>query len=482
MLPRRFLDAFLALPRPGERCPAVVFSPHDPSNLLPAREQMAFTLGFHIILVPFGVAFTFITMIANYRAIRHADADALLLARRWSKVAAVLFAVGAVSGTVLTFEMGLLWPGLMGRYGAAYGIPFDVEGIFFFLEAIFIAIYLYGWDRLRPWPHFWSGLPVVLAGVGGTLSVVAANSWMNTPGGIRVAHGRVVDVDVWKVFFNEAFWYESLHMLLAAYVVAGFVVAGVYAAGMLRGRRDRYHRLGLLVPLTVAAVAIPLQIVMGDVIAREVFHREPAKFAALEGLPNTSDHVPEHLGGVLVDGRMRYDIPVPDGASLLAGYRPSTRIRGLDAVPAAVRPADRLVTIVHLSFDVMVLSGFLLLGLAAWFALSWWRSRAAAPGRWFLRATAVSGVVAVVSLECGWVVTEVGRQPWTVVGLLLTRDAVQTSGNVWPLFAGALAIYAAVTVGAVLALRAFRRRWAGGEEVAVPYGPGGESPEREGAR
>jgi cytochrome d ubiquinol oxidase subunit I len=443
----------------------------DPSQLLPARDQMAFTLGFHIILVPFGVAFTFITMLANYRALKHDDADARLLAQRWSKVAAVLFAVGAVSGTVLSFEMGLLWPGLMGRFGAAYGIPFAVEGIFFFLEAIFVAIYIYGWDRLPPWLHFWSGLPVVLSGVGGTFSVVAANSWMNAPTGVRLRGGKVVDVDVWRVFFNDAFWYEAVHMLLAAYVVAGFAVAGVYAVGLLRGRRDRYHRLGLLLPLTVGAVAIPLQIFMGDVIARAVFNDEPAKFAAIEGVPTTSTHVPEVLGGVFRDGELRYGLHIPDGASLLSGFSPGTKIRGLDEIPQAVRPSDRLVTIVHLSFDVMVGTGFLLLGLALWFALSWWRTRTAAPGRWFLRAVAVSGLVAVVSLESGWVVTEVWRQPWTVVGLLLTRDAVQRSGNIWPLFAGAVVIYAGVTVGAWFALRALRRRWAAGEDVATPYGP-----------
>ena len=444
----------------------------SPSQLLPAREQMAFTLGFHIILVPFGVAFTFITMIANYSGIRHNDADALLLAQRWSKVAAVLFAVGAVSGTVLSFEMGLLWPGLMRRFGAAYGIPFAVEGIFFFLEAIFVAIYIYGWNRLPPWLHFWSGLPVVISGVGGTLSVVAANSWMNNPGGVTVRGGRVVDVDVWRVFFNQAFWYEALHMLLAAYVVAGFIVAGVYAAGMLRGRRDRYHRLGLLIPLTVGSIAIPLQIVMGDFIARYVFEHEPAKFAAIEAVPHTGTHVPETLGGVMIDGRLRYGLPIPDGASLLSGFSPSTRVRGLDAIPPAVRPPDHLITIVHLSFDVMVGTGFALLGLALWFGLSWWRSRLADPGPWLLRATAVSGVVAVIALETGWVVTEVGRQPWTVVGLLLTRDAVQTSGNIWPLFAGAVVIYAGVAVGAVSTLRALRRRWAQGEQsTGGPYAP-----------
>jgi cytochrome d ubiquinol oxidase subunit I len=449
----------------------VLTSTADPSQLLPAREQMAFTLGFHIILVPFGVAFTFITMVANYRGLRRGDAEAMLLARRWSQVAAVLFAVGAVSGTVLSFEMGLLWPGLMGRYGAAYGLPFSVEGIFFFLEAIFVAIYIYGWKRLSPWVHFWSGLPVVLSGIGGTLSVVAANSWMNSPGGITVRDGKVVDVDVWQVFFNDSFWYEAIHMLLAAYVVAGFTVAGVYAVGMLRGRRDRYHRMGLLIPLTVGAVAIPLQIVMGDVIARYVFDSEPAKFAAIEALPHTRTHAPETLGGVLVDGKVRFGIPIPSGASLLSGFKPSTKVQGLDAIPSAVRPPDHLVSMVHLSFDVMVGTGFSLFGLALWFGWIWWRSRAAEPNRWFLRAVAISGVVAIVSLESGWIVTEVGRQPWTVVGLLLTRDAVQTSGNLWPFFGGAVLIYAGVTVGAVYALRALRRRWAGGEESTVPYGP-----------
>jgi cytochrome d ubiquinol oxidase subunit I len=443
----------------------------DPSQLLPAREQMAFTLGFHIILVPFGVAFTFITMIANWRALRRDDADALLLAQRWSKVAAVLFAVGAVSGTVLSFEMGLLWPGLMSTYGQVLGLPFALEGIFFFLEAIFVAIYIYGWNRLPPWVHFWTGLPVVLAGVGGTFSVVAANSWMNTPSGVTIRGGKVVDVDVWKVFFNDAFWYEAIHMLLAAYVVAGFTVAGVYAVGMLRGRRDRYHRIGLLMPLTVGAIAIPLQIVMGDFIARYVFHSEPAKFAAIEALPHTRTHAPETLGGVLIDGKVRYGIPIPSGASLLSGFSPNTTVKGLDAIPAAVRPPDRLVTIVHLAFDVMVGTGFALAALALWFALSWWRSRATTPNRWFLAAVALSGVVSIVSLESGWVVTEVGRQPWTVVGLLLTRNAVQTSGNIWPLFAGALVIYAGVTVGAVYALRALRRRWAQGVDTPGPYGP-----------
>jgi cytochrome bd ubiquinol oxidase subunit I len=444
----------------------------DPAQLLPAREQMGFTLGFHIILVPFGVAFTFLMMLANWRGIRRGDQPALLLAERWSRVAAVLFAVGAVSGTVLSFEMGLLWPRLMGRFGAAYGLPFAVEGIFFFLEAIFIAVYIYGWRRLRPWPHFWTGLPVVLAGVGGTASVVAANGWMNLPGGITLLNGQLVGVRPLAVFFNRAFWYEALHMLLAAYIVAGFMVAGVYAVGLLRGRRDRYHRLGFLIPFTVASLVIPAQIFVGDVAAREVFQKEPAKFAAVESLPTTGDHVPETLGGVLTSqGQVRYGLRIPNGASLLAGFSRDTRIRGLDAIPPAVRPPPRLVTIVHLSFDVMVGTAFLLLGLALWFALGWWRRRDLPRSRWFLRCAALAGLVSLVSLEAGWVVTEVGRQPWTVVGLLLTRDAVTTSGNVWLFFAGTLVIYAAIGTGAVLALRLMHHRWRAHDDVEVPYGP-----------
>jgi cytochrome d ubiquinol oxidase subunit I len=458
----------------GARWPNVLLAA-DPPQLLPAREQMAITLGFHIVLVPFGVAFTFMMLIANYRWLRRGDADALLLARRWSQVAAVLFAVGAVSGTVLSFELGLLWPGLMGRYGAAFGIPFAVEGLFFFVEAIFVAIYIYGWQRMAPWPHFWTGIPVVLAGIGGTLSVVAANGWMNQPGGFTLRDGAVVDVRPLEVFLNGAFWYEAVHMLLAAYMVAGFIVAGVYATGLLKGRRDRYHRLGLVIPFTVAALATPVQILVGDVAAREVFANEPAKFAAIEALPHTGTHVPETLGGVLVDGSVRYGLQIPSGGSLLAGFSPSTRIQGLDAIPAQFRPPDRLVTTVHLAFDLMVGIGFALLALSAWFGWSWWRLRAVPENRWLLRGVAVSGVLALLALWSGWVATEVGRQPWTVVGYLLTRDAVTTSGNLWLFFAGTMVIYAAVGVGTFVVLRLLRQRWQREQtaetDADVPYGP-----------
>ena len=447
----------------------------DSSQVLPARQMMAFTLGFHIILVPFGVALTALMLIANIRGIRHGDEHAMLLARRWSQVAGVLFAVGAVSGTVLSFELGLLWPGLMGRYGAAFGIPFAVEGLFFFLEATFVAIYIYGWDRMRPWPHVWSGVPIVVAGVGGTASVVAANAWMNQPSGMTLEEGRVVDVRPLEVFFNDAFWFEALHMLLAAYMVAGFVVAGIYATGMLRGRRDRLTRLGLAIPFTVAAIATPFQVFVGDIAAREVYQNEPAKFAAIEALPETSSRVPEVLGGILVDGEKRYGIELPLVASILAGFSPDTEIQGLEALPADERPADRLVNTVHLAFQVMVGIGTALLGLALWGGLAWWRLRRLPENRFFLVCTAASGVAAVIALESGWVVTEVGRQPWTVVGLLRTEDAAATGGNLWPFFGATVALYAAMAFGTFFVLGVLRRRWRDAEAALevddVPYGP-----------
>src|SRR6201996_4926597 len=225
-------------------------------QVVPARAQMGSSLGFHIILACMGIAFPAIVMAAHYRGLRHRDQTALLLA------------VGAVSGTVLSFDMGLLWPGLMGRYGSVIGIPFSFEGIFFLLEAVFTAIYLYGWDRLPPWAHFWSLAPVVITGLGGAFSVVAANAWMNDPSGFTLSGGRITSVDPVAVFFNGATWYETPHMILAAYMVAGGLAATPYAVGLLRGHRDRYNRLGFLLPFTVAAIATPFQIAVGDTAAR----------------------------------------------------------------------------------------------------------------------------------------------------------------------------------------------------------------------
>jgi cytochrome d ubiquinol oxidase subunit I len=443
-----------------------------------ARAQMAFTLACHIILVPLGVSWACMTLVANWRAIKRDDQDALLLAQRWSKYMAVTFAVGAVTGTVLTFEFGLLWPRFMGTWGAAFGIPFAVEGLFFFIEAIFIAIYIFGWKRLRPWPHFWTGVPIVVAGIGGTLSVVAANAWMNEPAGFTLnSSGEVTDVDPLKVIFNEAWPYEASHMLVAAYLVGGFLVASVYAVGMLKGRRDRYHRLGFLIPFTVAAIATPVQMFVGDTLARWVYNNEPTKFAAIELVPETESDVPETLlGRIDSDGNVTGGIKIPGLASWLSDPSTGTAtvVQGLDSFPTDERPTTREVNTVHLAWDVMVGLATLLFLLSLWYWLSWIFRRDMPRSRLFLWIASGAGVAAVLAMEAGWVVTEVGRQPWIVRNYMKVEDAATTNDGVWITFIVVVAIYLTLATTVVLVLRSMSRRFRRQDELVdsdAPYGP-----------
>jgi cytochrome bd ubiquinol oxidase subunit I len=420
-----------------------------------ARSQMGFSLGWHIILACFGVGLPGLVLFAEWRGLRTGDVAYRLLARRWAKVLGVLFAVGAVSGTILSIELGVLWSGLMSDYGQVIGLPFAIEGIAFFIEAIFLGIYLYGWDRLPPRVHLLSGIPIFAAGVASAFFVVCANAWMNTPTGFTVSHGRITHVDPWSAMFNPATGPETAHMILAALMVTGFGVASVYAVAMLRGRRDRYHRLGLLVPLTGAAILTPVQIVVGDWAARMVAEYQPTKLAAMEGLAKTTKGAPESLFGYFSAGRLHDAIHIPDGLSLLARLNPHATIQGLDAVPASGRPP--LVTLVHLSFDLMVGIGFGLLALGAWLAWSWWRTRELPQTAWFLRAVAVSGIAAVAAMELGWVTTEVGRQPWIVYHVLRVANAVNPEPGIQYGFYAVVAIYAILTVTTVAVLRRFTR-------------------------
>jgi cytochrome d ubiquinol oxidase subunit I len=440
------------------------------TTLQAARSQMAFTLGFHIILASLGVALPALMLIANYRGLRHQDAEALKLAQRWSKAVAVTFAVGAVTGTVLSFEFGLLWPAFTGRFGPVFGVLFAIEGIFFFLEAIFITIYIFGWKHLSPWAHFWSGVPVAISGLGGAFSVVAVNSWMNQPQGYAPSTGDVTSVEPWKVIFNPAVRYEVPHMILAAYLVTGFIVASIYATGMLRGRRDRIHRLGLLIPLTVACIATPIQFAVGDSAARAIAKDQPVKFAAMECVQKTSTHVTEYLGGRCTSSGVKGGIGIPGLDSFLVGWSTSTQVTGLDSVPPDDRPPAN--TMLHLSFDAMVGICTALIVLALWLGFGWWRRRDFPQSRWFLRATAVSGVASVIALECGWIVTEVGRQPWVVYNVMRTSDAVTQANGVWVTFTLVLILYVALGTTLIVALRAMSRRWRRDDtEGDVPYGP-----------
>jgi len=445
----------------------------ESSNLLAARNQMAFTLGFHIVLACLGVALPATILLANYIGLKRGDADAIELARRWSKAMAVTFAVGAVTGTVLSFEFGLLWPEFMDRWGGVFGVAFAIEGIFFFIEAIFLAIYIYGWKRLGGWAHFWSGVPMAVTGIGGAFSVVAANSWMNQPQGFTLnAAGKVIDTDPLEVLFNPATGYEVPHMILAAYMVTGFLVASIYAVGMLKGRRDRLHRLGLLIPLTIACIATPVQLFVGDTAAREVADHQPAKFAGMECIEETGDHQTEWVGGICTEDGVKWGIGIPDLDSYLVGFSADTVVTGLDDIPPDERPPAN--TMLHLSFDAMVGIGTALMLLAIWLAIAWWKRRDIPQTRWFLRAVAVSGAGAIVALWCGWIVTEVGRQPWIVQGYMRTEEAVTEAEGIWFSFAAVLLLYAALGTTAVIVLRGMSRRWreSGAEsETAGPYSP-----------
>jgi cytochrome d ubiquinol oxidase subunit I len=431
---------------------------------------MAFTLGFHIILACIGVAFPAIILVANYLGLRRGDAVALELAQRWSKVAAVTFVIGAITGTVLSFEMGLLWPEFMRRFGDVFGLPFALEGIFFFTEAIFIAIYIYGWKRLSGWAHFWTGVPVVIAGLGGAWSVVAANSWMNQPDGFKLAaDGTVTDVNALDAFFNGAVAYEAPHMILAAYIVTGFLVASVYAVGMLRGRRDRHHRLGLLIPFTVAAIATPIQFGVGDTAARSIAKDQPIKFAAMECVQKTATHVTEYIYGRCTEDGVKGGIGIPGLDSWLVGFSTDTKVIGLDTVPPEDRPPAN--TLLHWAFDTMVGIGTALMALGAWLGIVWLRRRDIPRTKWFLRAVAVSGLAAIVALECGWIVTEVGRQPWIVYEVMRTEDAVTQADGVWVSLGVVLVLYTALGIATVMVLRAMARRWRDADDLDVPYGP-----------
>jgi cytochrome bd ubiquinol oxidase subunit I len=449
-----------------------------------ARAQMAFTLAFHIILVPLGVSWAFMALIANYRGLKRGDGDALQLAQRWSKYMAVTFAVGAVTGTVLTFEFGLLWPRFMGQWGEAFGVPFAFEGLFFFTEAIFIAIYIYGWRRLKPWAHFWTGVPVVLTGILGSISVVAANAWMNSPEGVTLNRaGEVVDVDPLEVIFNDAMPLMAAHMVVAAYVVGGFLVASVYAFAMLRGRRDHHHRLGFLIPFSVAAVAIPIQMGVGDSLARWVYNNQPVKFAAIELVPETASDVPETLLGRLnSDGEVTGGIEIPGLASWLSdpSTGTSTVVQGLDTVPEDERPTTSEVNTVHLAWDIMVGLGTLLFLLSLWYWLSWIFRRDMPKSRWFLRIASGAGVAAVLAMEAGWVVSEVGRQPWIVYNEMKVEDAATGNTGVWITFVLVAILYIGLGITTVLILRLMARRFRERSlaEYEVPYGPSGPAPPR----
>jgi cytochrome d ubiquinol oxidase subunit I len=384
---------------------------------------MAISLGFHILFSVVGIAMPLLMVIAEDRWIRRGDEASRVLARTWAHGTAILFAVGAVSGTVLSFELGLLWPGFMAFAGPIFGMPFSLEGFAFFVEAIFLGIYLYGWDRLPPRAHWAAGVLVALSGVLSGVFVVMANGWMNTPAGFRMVDGRAVDVDPYLAMRNPAAFSEVLHMTIAAYLSVGFAVAAIHAWRLLAEPDNLFHRRALGIAFGMAAVSALLQPLSGDVSARQVAEHQPVKLAAMEGQFRTERGAPLRIGGWPDEEAQTTccALEIPYGLSLLAFHDPHAEVRGLDAVPRADWPP---VHVVHVAFQVMVGCGSALSAVAALGLFLAWRRHGLPDQRWFLRLLVACGPLGFIALEAGWTVTEVGRQPWIVHGVLRTADAV----------------------------------------------------------
>jgi cytochrome bd ubiquinol oxidase subunit I len=393
------------------------------SDLLAARSQMAMSLAFHIIFAAVGIGMPLLMVIAEGLWLRTREEVYLTLAQRWAKGAAILFAVGAVSGTVLSFELGLLWPGFMRYAGAIIGMPFSLEGFAFFTEAIFLGIYLYGWQRVSPRIHWLAGLLVAVSGALSGIFVVAANAWMNSPTGFRLENGVPVDIDPIAAMFNPNWFQQMLHMTIAAYLATAAAVAGIHAFMLLRGHDHTFHRRALAIALVVLSITAVLQPISGDHSAKIVAQTQPAKLAALEGQFATERCAPLRIGG-LPDpeaGATHYAVEIPCGLSFLAHGDLQAEVKGLNAFPPDERPNA---AIVHLAFQVMVGSGMALLAVGLWAALLAWRKRGLPDNLWLLRALVAVGPLGFIAIEAGWIVTEVGRQPWVIYGLVRTADAV----------------------------------------------------------
>jgi cytochrome d ubiquinol oxidase subunit I len=434
---------------------ASALAPAHQQYLVEARQMQALSFVAHIPLVAFGISFPAMVLFVEWLYLRTGDPLYGTIARRWTRVVAALFAVGVITGTLLSFEMGLLWPNFTATFGSVFGLGFAIEGFSFFMEAIFIGIYVYGWDRLSPRAHLASGLPIIITGFTGSLTVISVNAWMNHPGGFHLRAGKVVDIHPLSALFGNGYlWHELVHMYIAGYIVSGFVVAATYAFAHLRGRWGRYERTAIAIPLTIAAFAAPVQVLVGDWAGREVATHQPIKLAAIEGLTKTTRGAPEHLLGWYTEGQVKYGIELPHGLSLLAFHSWNAKVQGLDTVPANQRPP---VNVVRIAFQTMVGIGTLLALLGVGFLFVRLRRKRLPESVWFYRAVVVAGPLAVVALIAGWVTTEVGRQPWVVYRVMPTAEAVTGASGIPVGYATLAVVYVLLACGVAWVLRRLSR-------------------------
>ena len=423
---------------------------------------MELSLGFHMIFAAIGMAMPVMMLIAERRWIRHQDGDALALARTWSRLTAVTFAIGAVSGTALSFELGLLWPGFMSFAGPLIGPAFALEGYAFFVEAIFLGLYLYGWERLPPMQHWLCGWVVAISGALSGILVLAANAWMQHPVGFRISPaGTPVDVDAWAVLLNPAWPLMALHSTLSTYQAVGFATAGTYAWRLWRqSAAARYCRLGIAIAMATGGVAAVSQPLVGDLLAKRAHVHQPAKLAAMEGQFDTQRGAPLRIGGIPdVNARKtRYAIEIPKALSVLAANNPNAEVIGLDRFPRDEWPN---VVVTHLAFQIMVGAAMIMLTVALWYwGWRWKVRRQSGLGDRLSPALLIGLIVSTplgfIALQAGWVVTEVGRQPWVIYRVMRTADAVTPVSDVW----GSLILFGVLYAGLLLLLAVFLRRLA----------------------
>lgn len=414
-------------------------------DLLAARLQMAISLGFHIIFACIGMAMPFLMAIAEYKWIKKGEQVYLDLSKAWSKGVAIFFATGAVSGTVLSFELGLLWPTFMEHAGPIFGMPFSWEGTAFFVEAIALGLFLYGWDKLRPWVHWGMGIVVGVSGVASGIFVVAANAWMNSPAGFDWVNGQAINIDPVAAMFNDAWLSQAIHMTIAAFVATGFAVAGLHALLLLKDHTNKFHRKALKIALAVGAIAAILQPISGDYSAKDVAERQPAKLAAFESHFETSEAAPLIIGGIpdVEEQKVDYGIEIPGMLSFLAHGDFNAEVTGLDQFPKDEWPP---VLITHIAFQVMVGAGMIMLVVGLIFLYLYWRKRSALYRRWFLWLVGLCTPLGFIAVEAGWTVTEVGRQPWIIYGIMKTKDAVSPMPGLQYSFYIILGLYLLLTI------------------------------------
>lgn len=392
-------------------------------DFIAARSQMALSLGFHIIFSCIGMVMPFFMAVSHYYWLKTKNPVYLNVTKAWTKGVAIFFATGAVSGTVLSFELGLLWPNFMKHAGPIFGMPFSLEGTAFFIEAIALGFYLYGWNRFNKWFHWITGVVVGVSGLASGILVVAANAWMNTPAGFDYIDGKFTNIDPIAAMLNKAWFSQALHMCLAAFVATGFAVAGVHAYMILRKKNVLFHTKAFHIAAVFATIAALLQPISGDRSAKHVAKYQPAKLAAMEAHFETSKSAPLIIGGIPDEENkvVRYAIKIPGFLSFLAHGDFTAEVKGLDQIPPENHPP---VAITHYAFQVMVGLGTLLALLSVIYLVAVFKKKSWLNKRWLLRLFVLSVPLGYIAIEAGWVVTEVGRQPWIIQGIMRTKDAV----------------------------------------------------------